>query len=136
VASTPSGADIEVDGSFVGSTPSTIGVLGGDHVISVKKNGYKPWERKIKTSTGKLTSPPTWKRMSNKSRKREAAVTVQTPTDHPAALHETTGATPAETLGTLSLTSSPYGAEIYSDSLFVGKTPATLRLKPGLHNIF
>jgi hypothetical protein len=60
VASTPNGADIEVDGSFVGSTPSTIGVLGGDHVISVKKNGYKPWERKIKTSTGKVTSPPTW----------------------------------------------------------------------------
>ena len=26
VASTPSGADIEVDGSFVASTPSTIGV--------------------------------------------------------------------------------------------------------------
>jgi hypothetical protein len=67
--------------------------------------------------------------------KTEAAVTVQTPTDHPAALRETTGATPAETLGTLSLTSSPYGAEIYSDSVFVGKTSATLRLKPGRHNI-
>jgi hypothetical protein len=36
---------------------------------------------------------------------------------------------------TLSLTSSPYGAEIYSDSLFVGRTPATLRLKPWYHEL-
>jgi hypothetical protein len=35
----------------------------------------------------------------------------------------------------VSLTSSPYGAEIYSDSLFVGLTPATLKLKPGQHSI-
>jgi PEGA domain len=41
----------------------------------------------------------------------------------------------AETLGTVSLTSNPQGAEIYPDSLFVGKTPATLSLKPGRHMI-
>src|SRR6478672_11234014 len=31
VASTPSGADIEIDGKFVGSTPSSITVAPGDH---------------------------------------------------------------------------------------------------------
>jgi hypothetical protein len=106
--------------------PPTIGVLGGDHVISVKKNGYQYWESDIAADLEADVK---------QEQKTEAAVTVQTPTDHPAALRETTGATPAETLGTLSLTSSPYGAEIYSDSVFVGKTSATLRLKPGRHNI-
>ena len=34
VTSTPDGADIEVDGSFVGNTPSTIGVAAGQHKLS------------------------------------------------------------------------------------------------------
>jgi hypothetical protein len=131
VASTPSGADIELDGSFVGSTPSTIGVPGGEHLISVKKNGYKPWERKIKTSTGKVTIAADLEAEVKREQRTEAAVTVQASSD----LAETPLVTPAETLGTISLTSSPYGAEIYSDSLFVGKTPATLKLKPGQHSI-
>jgi hypothetical protein len=53
VTSTPAGAEIELDGNFVGSTPSTIGVSAGDHTITLKKNGYKPWERKIKVTSGK-----------------------------------------------------------------------------------
>jgi len=52
--STPSGADIEVDGAFIGSTPSTIGIAPGDHVITIDKKGFKPWERKIKVTTGKI----------------------------------------------------------------------------------
>ncbi len=37
LASTPDGADIEVDGNFVGNTPSDIDVAAGDHMISMKK---------------------------------------------------------------------------------------------------
>jgi len=54
VTSTPAGADIEVDGAFVGSTPSTITVTTGDHTISVKKTGFTTWERTIKVSGGKI----------------------------------------------------------------------------------
>jgi hypothetical protein len=54
VNSTPAGADIEVDGSFVGNTPSTIDVAAGDHVIAVTKAGFKSWERKLKTSGGNV----------------------------------------------------------------------------------
>jgi PEGA domain len=54
VSSTPDGADIEVDGSFVGNTPSTIGVSAGEHKLSVKKSGFKPWERNISVSTGQV----------------------------------------------------------------------------------
>lgn len=54
IASTPPGADIEIDGNFVGSTPSTVGVSAGQHQITVKKSGYKPWERKMTTSSGHI----------------------------------------------------------------------------------
>lgn len=54
IRSTPDGAEIQLDGTFVGSTPSTIGVSEGDHVILVKKNGYKPWDRNIKVTSGKI----------------------------------------------------------------------------------
>lgn len=50
--SNPSGADIEIDGSFVGSTPSDVQVPEGEHVISVKKAGFAKWERKMKVSGG------------------------------------------------------------------------------------
>ncbi len=44
------GADIEVDGSFVGSTPSTVSVTPGQHVIAVKKKGYMDWSRTMNVS--------------------------------------------------------------------------------------
>src|SRR5216684_5044689 len=52
VGSTPPGADIEVDGSYAGSTPSDVQVLEGDHTVVVKKVGFKNWERKLKASAG------------------------------------------------------------------------------------
>lgn len=52
ISSTPPGADIEVDGKFVGSTPSSITVAPGDHDIVVKKSGFSLWERKISVSSG------------------------------------------------------------------------------------
>jgi hypothetical protein len=54
VTSTPGGADIEIDGNFVGNTPSTLGVAAGPHQVSVKKTGFKPWERKITVSSGHI----------------------------------------------------------------------------------
>jgi hypothetical protein len=50
--SDPPGADIEVDGNFVGNTPSDVQVTEGDHTITVKKAGFKDWERKMKVSAG------------------------------------------------------------------------------------
>ena len=55
ISSDPAGADIEIDGNFVGSTPSTVGVAAGQHQISVKKTGFKPWERKMAVSSGQVS---------------------------------------------------------------------------------
>ena len=52
IASVPDGADIEVDGNFSGNTPSDLEVPEGAHSITVKKSGYKDWERKMKIVAG------------------------------------------------------------------------------------
>ncbi len=50
VESNVAGADIEVDGSFVGNTPSSVEVTPGMHSIEVKKKGYQSWTRKMNVS--------------------------------------------------------------------------------------
>ena len=46
-SSSLTGADIEIDGSFVGSTPSTLSVAPGQHTVTVKKKGYADWSRSM-----------------------------------------------------------------------------------------
>ncbi len=65
VSSTPAGADIEIDGNFVGNTPSTLGITAGSHQVSVKKAGFKPWERKITVSSGHIKIDATLEAQSN-----------------------------------------------------------------------
>jgi hypothetical protein len=54
VTSSPDGADIEVDGRFVGSTPSTIELVPGEHTVVVRKPGFKTWERKLQLTGGDI----------------------------------------------------------------------------------
>lgn len=54
ISSTPDGADIEIDGAFMGSAPSSLQLQPGDHKIVVKKNGYKPWDRTLRVAGGKV----------------------------------------------------------------------------------
>ena len=55
ITSNPAGADISVDGNFVGDTPSELAVAAGVHTITISRRGYKPWERKLTVSSGKVT---------------------------------------------------------------------------------
>lgn len=52
-ASVPN-CDIEVDGSFVGSTPSTLNLAPGKHEIVVKKTGYQDWTRTMTVGSGSV----------------------------------------------------------------------------------
>src|SRR5215471_5638223 len=54
ISSIPPGADIELDGKFVGSTPSSITVAPGDHEIAIKKTGFAVWDRKTTVSSGHI----------------------------------------------------------------------------------
>jgi hypothetical protein len=46
-SSTPSGADINIDGKYVGNTPSQIGVTTGTHVVVITLSGFDQWKREL-----------------------------------------------------------------------------------------
>jgi hypothetical protein len=49
-SSTPPGAEITLDGRFVGSTPSTLGVGLGTHVVVLFLPGFAQWKRELTVS--------------------------------------------------------------------------------------
>lgn len=54
IESSPPGADIEVDGNFVGNTPSSFSVKPGTHEVKVAKKGFNDWSRKLNVTGGSI----------------------------------------------------------------------------------
>lgn len=54
IESTPPGADVEIDGAFVGNTPSTVSVAPGSHQVTVKKKGYADWTKTLNVTGGTI----------------------------------------------------------------------------------
>jgi PEGA domain len=52
--SSPAGADIEVDGKYIGSTPSTVTVQAGEHTITMRKWDFGTWQKTMKVTSGNL----------------------------------------------------------------------------------
>jgi PEGA domain-containing protein len=52
VSSNPTGADVLLDGDFVGNTPVTLKIVEGKHTITVKMSGEKDWSRDITVEPG------------------------------------------------------------------------------------
>lgn len=52
IDSAPAGADIEIDGAFVGNTPSTVSVASGSHHVIVKKKGFEDWTKALNVTGG------------------------------------------------------------------------------------
>lgn len=52
VSSNPAGADITVDGDFVGNSPASLKLAPGKHTITVKMSGYRDWSREITVQAG------------------------------------------------------------------------------------
>jgi hypothetical protein len=55
ISSNAIGADIEVDGAYVGSTPTTLPLASGPHVIVVK-SGSAVWQRNLQIGAGSTIS--------------------------------------------------------------------------------
>jgi len=51
-SSTPPGAEITLDGRYVGNTPSTVGVSTGTHVVVLFMPGFAQWKRELTVSDG------------------------------------------------------------------------------------
>ena len=56
IKSEPEGADISIDGKFVGNTPSTLQLNPGDHSVSIQKSGYAAWQRSIAITSGGIVT--------------------------------------------------------------------------------
>jgi TPR repeat protein len=52
VTSTPSGADVSVDGSFVGNTPSVLSLAPGKHLFVISAKGFHEWTRELLVNGG------------------------------------------------------------------------------------
>jgi hypothetical protein len=50
--STPSGAEISLDGKYVGSTPSAISVSPGGHTVVFSMPGFAQWTRELSVAPG------------------------------------------------------------------------------------
>ena len=60
IGSDPVGADIYIDGNFVGQTPSTIKLPSGQHRVEVKARGKQTWTRDLNVlKDSELTLHPT-----------------------------------------------------------------------------
>ncbi len=52
IRSVPPGAEVTVDGRYLGNAPSTLKLPAGDHVLTVTAAGHKTWERRIHLTPG------------------------------------------------------------------------------------
>jgi len=52
VASNPEGAEIDIDGTFMGNAPAVLELEPGDHTVTLRKAGYRLWQRKMRVSGG------------------------------------------------------------------------------------
>jgi hypothetical protein len=52
IVSSPAGAEIEVDGAFLGHTPSEVRLVVGERMVTITKKGYNPWHRAIEVLLG------------------------------------------------------------------------------------
>ncbi len=50
--SDPSGADILVDGDFVGNTPSILKIAVGEHRLEIQRSGYRPFSKRLSLAAG------------------------------------------------------------------------------------
>jgi len=52
VGSNPIGADVALDGEFVGNSPAVLKISSGKHTVTVKMSGFKDWTRDINIQAG------------------------------------------------------------------------------------
>jgi hypothetical protein len=55
-ASTPPGAEITLDGKYVGNTPSEIGLTPGTHLVVLSMPGFAPWKRELTVAADSLVN--------------------------------------------------------------------------------
>jgi hypothetical protein len=130
VASTPQGADVYIDNAYKGLTQVGINAIpNGNHVLSIRLDGYQDYSRTIvvmgdtQTITAALVPKPT-------------PITTEPTPVQPTGTGTLPQGTPAAGFGSLAVTTSPPGAQVYVDSALKGITPTIIPgLSSGTHAI-
>lgn len=52
ISSKPAGADIEIDGVFLGNTPAKVPLAVGERTVTITMQGYRPWQRSLQVLHG------------------------------------------------------------------------------------
>jgi hypothetical protein len=130
VDSAPSGANVYIDNAYKGLTPVVINAIpNGNYLLLIKRDGYRDYSQTVvvmgdaRTVTGALVPTPT------------PTTTATTPV-RPTGSGTLPAGTPAVGYGSLEVTTSPAGAQVFIDGALKGITPATIPgLSSGTHAI-
>jgi hypothetical protein len=128
ITSTPSRAAVYLDGNYRGLTPVTLlKISSGTHQLRLAKSGYLDYSSEMNVPAGNIATIPV--RLSPGREPEPTSSTTSTPTQTPPT-------SPAATIGSLTVTSSPSGAAVYLDSRYKGISPCTLaQVSPGTHMV-
>lgn len=107
VESIPRGAEVTIDGRFVGTTPNTFTVNEGSRTVVVSADGYDDFRTSVSVRANQSTTVSA--RLSERPVPQEADVTFDT---------------------------TPRGADVYADGRYIGTTPLTIRgMSAGSHTV-
>jgi hypothetical protein len=127
VTSNPSGADVYLDNAYKGFTPLTMdGIPNGNHHVVLRLEGYEEASRPvIVTGNAKSISVTLAPLTTSTTTATTTATATVTGTVQPTQ----TTPVPAGESGSLSVNTTPSGAQVYIDGALKGITPAMI---PGL----
>ena len=139
--SSPSGADISLDGMSIGKTPHSLVVPPGEHTITLRKSDFATWQRTVRADAEQRRVTAYLERKS-----LELAFPPASTSTPPAPAPKTSARAPkksepaakdqdSEGEAVLDFWSSPAGADIFVDGGYVGQTPYSLSVAPGQHTI-
>jgi hypothetical protein len=127
--SQPPGADIALDGGYVGKTPYSLTVSPGEHTIVLHKQDFGSWQRRMQVDAG------THQVGAYLEQKTLALDFGPAPPGAPEPKPSRAVREDSVSEAVLEFWSSPPGADIVMDGDLVGKTPYSLVVSPGEHAI-
>jgi hypothetical protein len=129
VTSNPSGATIYLDNAIKGLTPLTVdSVPNGNHVVVLRLDGYQDSVKNVVVTADTQTLNAVLIPTTIPATTKTTAIGTQSP--------EQTTSPQITGSGSLSVTTTPPGAQVYVDGGMKGITPTTIPgLSPGAHAI-
>jgi eukaryotic-like serine/threonine-protein kinase len=130
VRSTPTGARVEVNGRYRGTTPVTLRDLPlKSMAVRVSRTGYEPREQRVSLSRARSSDTVAFSL-------KPVATTARTQTSAPASARDTGRDTSESFLGSVLFDSRPVGARVYLDGNFLGVTPLQVpEVRAGSHAV-